>query len=517
MTGKKILWADDEIDLLKPHILFLEKKGYSVTAVPSGNDAVELVESEYFDIVFLDENMPGISGLEALQSIKTIDPTLPTIMITKSEEEHIMEEAIGSKINDYLIKPVNPNQILLAIKKNLDEKRLVGEHSSSAYQRQFREISMKLMGRMDMDDWMELYKKLVYWNMELDGTPDEALEEILKTQSSEANAQFSKFIQENYEDWLHGDEDAPIMSHTLFKDRISKELADSPEGLFLVVIDNLRFDQWKAIQPLLNEYFRIESEEMFMSILPTATQYARNAIFAGLLPSEIQKKYPNLWVGENDEGGKNMHEKELLETNLKRLGQNIPFSYNKVLNLNFGKKLVERFHELKRNKLNVIVYNFVDMLSHARTEMDMIKELADNAAAYRSLTLSWFEHSPLFELIKKIQESGSKMVITTDHGTIQVENPVKVIGDRATNTNLRYKTGRNLNFDDKEVYSVASPADIFLPKENISSSFIFTQSRDFFVYPNNQNHFTKHYKGTFQHGGISMEEMLIPYVSLVPR
>ena len=517
MTGKKILWADDEIDLLKPHIIFLEKKGYSVTAVPSGNDAVELVENEHFDIVFLDENMPGISGLEALQSIKTIDPTLPTIMITKSEEEHIMEEAIGSKINDYLIKPVNPNQILLAIKKNLDEKRLVGEHSSSAYQREFREISMKLMGRMDMQDWMELYKKLVYWNMELDGTPDEALEEILKTQSSEANAQFGKFIKENYEDWLHGDEDAPVMSHTLFKDKISHELKESPDGLFLVVIDNLRFDQWKAIQPLLNEYFRVENEEMFMSILPTATQYARNALFAGLLPSEIQKKYPNLWVGENQEGGKNMHEKELLQTNLKRLGHTIPISYNKVLNLNFGKKLVERFHELKKNKLNVIVYNFVDMLSHARTEMDMIKELADNSAAYRSLTLSWFEHSPLFELIKKIQESGSKMVITTDHGTIQVENPVKVVGDRATNTNLRYKTGRNLNFDQREVYAVASPSDIYLPKENISSSFIFTQSTDFFVYPNNQNHFTKHYKGTFQHGGISMEEMLIPYVSLVPR
>ena len=517
MAEKKILWADDEIDLLKPHIIFLEKKGYSVTAVPSGNDAIELVENEFFDIVFLDENMPGVSGLEALQSIKTIDPTLPTIMITKSEEEHIMEEAIGSKINDYLIKPVNPNQILLAVKKNLDEKRLVGEQASSAYQRQFREISMQLMGKMDTEDWMELYKKLVYWNVELDGTPDEALEEIFKTQSSEANAQFSKFIKQNYEDWLHGDDDAPTMSHTLFKQKISQEISDTTGSLFLIVIDNLRYDQWKAIQPVLNEYFRVEKEEMFLSILPTATQYARNALFAGLLPSEIRKKYPNLWVGENDEGGKNMHEKELLETNLKRLGHSIPFSYNKVLNLNYGKKLAERFHEFKNNKLNVIVYNFVDMLSHARTEMDMIKELADDAAAYRSLTLSWFEHSPLLELIKKIQESGSKMIITTDHGTIQVENPVKVVGDRATNSNLRYKTGRNLNYDEKDVYAVHNPEDIFLPKENISSSFIFTQDKDFFVYPNNQNQFVKHFRGTFQHGGISMEEMLIPFVTLLPR
>lgn len=514
MTGEKILWADDEIDLLKPHIMFLEAKGYHVSTVNNGKDAIEQVRENYFDIVFLDENMPGINGLAALQQIKEIDPSLPVIMITKSEEEHIMEDAIGSKISDYLIKPVNPNQILLSIKKNLDEKRLVSAKTSNDYRQEFREISMRLGDKMNISEWMDFYKKLVHWSMELEGTEDSGMAEIFNTQKLDANEQFSKFIRNNYTEWLKNSAGAPVMSHTLFKQQISPIIKQSAEPVFLVVIDNLRYDQWKVIQPRLKDYFRVEQEDIFMSILPTATHYARNAIFSGLMPSEMERLFPQYWKSEEDEGGKNLHEEDFLAAQLKRLGHDFKWSYNKITNLNAGKKLADSFNNLLNNKLNVIVYNFVDMLSHARTEMEVIKELADDEAAYRSITQSWFEHSPLLDILKKVSENNCTLIITTDHGTIKVENPVKVIGDRNTNTNLRYKAGKNLNYNAKEVFEIRNPAEAFLPKSNISTAFIFAMKNDFFVYPNNYNQFVNFYQNTFQHGGISMEEMLIPFVVL---
>jgi CheY-like chemotaxis protein len=514
MANPRILWADDEIDLLKPHILFLQSKGYEVVTVNNGNDAIEEARDNFFDIVFLDENMPGLSGLQVLGELKTFNPSLPVVMITKSEEEHIMEDAIGSKISDYLIKPVNPNQILLSIKKHLDEKRLRSEKTTSDYRQEFREISMRLGDRMDAAEWSEFYKKLTYWSMELQNSNDEGMSEIFKTQRSEANEQFTKFIKNNYLGWLKNSGTAPVMSHTLFKQRIAPVIKDSQENVFVLVIDNLRYDQWRVIQPKLQEMFRVENEEIFYSILPTATQYARNALFAGLMPSEIEKMFPNLWKNEDDEGGKNMHEEDFLGAQLKRLGFDFKWSYNKITNLAAGKKLSDNFSNLLNNKLNVIVYNFVDMLSHARTEMEVIKELADDEPAYRSITNSWIEHSPLLEILKKVAESNARLVITTDHGTVRVDNPVKVIGDRNTNTNLRYKAGRNLNYNPKEVFEIKNPADAFLPKVNVSTSFIFAVNTDFFVYPNNYNHFVNFYEHTFQHGGISMEEVLIPFVSL---
>lgn len=517
MERIKILWADDEIDLLKPHILFLEQKGYSVQSAQSGADAIDLIRDNGFDIVFLDENMPGLSGLETLSQIKKIDKELPVVMITKSEEEHIMEDAIGSQISDYLIKPVNPNQIILSIKKNLENKRLVREKISSAYQQEFRSIGMMLGDHLNFEEWKDIYKKLVFWELELSKSGEEGMEEILGMQKSEANNLFSRFIIRNYQTWLNGgNSHPPLLSHTIFRHKVIPEIENN-DTTFLILIDNLRYDQWKVIQPIINEYFRIESEDIYCSILPTATQYARNALFAGLLPSEIEKKYPKHWVNDDEEGGKNLHEEFFMNEQLKRLGKDIKTSYHKITNTQAGKKLAENISNLMGNRFNAIVYNFVDMLSHARTEMEVIRELADNEKAYRSITVSWLEHSPLLEILKKISQSGAKVIITTDHGTIKVSEPSKLIGDRNTNTNLRYKQGKNLNYEKKDVYEVKNPQEIYLPRPNVSTTFVFAREDKFFAYPNNYNYYVNYYRNTFQHGGISLEEILIPFIVLAKK
>ncbi|MCE2712220.1 MAG: PglZ domain-containing protein [Cryomorphaceae bacterium] len=490
----KILWADDEIELLKPHIMFLENKGYSVDPVNNGADAVEKSNQQDYDIVFLDENMPGISGLEALNRIKESKPYVPVVMITKSEEEHIMEEAIGSKIADYLIKPVNPNQILLSIKKNLDQSKLVSQKTNLSYQQEFRQLGMRLTDPLDAEEWADLYGKLVYWELELESAQDSGMKEILGMQKKEANKLFSRFVERNYIDWINGDEDAPVLIHTLVKDKIIP--LSEKRKTFVLVIDNLRYDQWKVLQPVLSKSFTLEKEEIVYSILPTATHYARNAFFAGLMPSEISKRFPQFWKNEEEEGGKNAHEKDFLEANLKRLGKNVKWSYNKITNLDAGKRLSDQFSQLKENDLNFIVYNFV---------------------AYRSLTVSWFEHSPLNEIVKKIAESGARLIITTDHGTVKVSQPVKIVGERSTNSNLRYKVGRGLSYNEKEVFRVADPSKVHLPSGKFAAEFVFAREDDYFVYPNNYNQFVNYYANTFQHGGISMEEVLIPFVVMDPK
>ncbi len=517
MSNINILWVDDEIDLLKPHILFLEQKNYIVTTCQSGTEAIEVIEEQNFDIVFLDENMPGLTGLETLSEIKEKKANIPVVMITKSEEEYIMEEAIGSKIADYLIKPVNPHQILLSLKKNLDHSRLVSEKTTSNYQQEFRKIAMDMAMVNSYEEWADLYQKLVFWEIQLEDIEDAGMFEILESQKNEANMQFGKFIDKNYEDWFQPNSEAPIMSHTLFRERIAPELSKEQPTL-LVVVDNLRYDQWKAFEPVVNNHYKKEKEEPFYSILPTATQYARNAIFSGLMPSDMEKLHPNFWKNDTDEGGKNLHENDFLTAQMKRLGlSHLKHEYYKITNLKNGRKLVDSFRGLKDNDLTVVVYNFVDMLSHAKTEMDVVKELASNDKAYRSLTVSWFKNSPLFEMIQQAQQLGFKLIITTDHGTINVKNPSKVVGDRDTSLNLRYKTGRSLTYEDKDVFAAENPKSIHLPSITMSSSFIFAKGDLFFAYPNNYNHYVSYYRNSYQHGGVSLEEMVIPFVVLNPR
>ena len=508
----RILWADDEIESLKPHVLFLEKKGYDVEAVNSGNEAVEKFNEKSFDLVFLDENMPGMNGLIALEEIKILSPSTPVVMITKSEEEMIMEEAIGKQISDYLIKPVNPNQILMAIKKLLDGKRLVSETSSTSYQQKFREIGSELNQSLDLEEWKELFKKLTYWEMQLE-LSDQNMTEILNMQKEEANQLFSKYIDRNYIDLLNND--STLISHRLLKNKLFPKLEHN--DYFLVVIDNLRYDQWLIIKPIIEELFSIEKEGIYSSIIPSTTQYARNALFSGLTPLEIKNKYPSKWIDEDTKEGKNLNEEFFLEENLKRNYISIKTSYNKITHLDAGKKLLSKFNNLLQNKLNTIVYNFVDTLSHARTDMEVIKELAEDEAAYRSITLSWFKHSPLYEMIKKISENGKKIMLTTDHGTIRVKNPTKVVGPKSTNSNMRYKVSKNLSYNKKDVSEAMNPEKLGLPKNNLSSAYIFAKENNYFVYPNNYHHFANLYNDTFQHGGISMEEILIPYVFLNPK
>ena len=518
MGVAKILWIDDEIDSLKSQIMFLQNKGYEVASLTNGFDGVDYVKENPVDVVLLDETMPGITGLETLAKIKELNSTIPVVLITKNETENLMEEAIGSQISDYLIKPVNPNQVLLSLKKILDNKRLVSEKTTTAYQQDFRNLFMALNSNPDVHEWMDIYKKLVYWEMEMDKTDSPEMREVFQTQKDEANTEFFKFVSRNYTKWVAPKAvDAPVMSHTLFKEKVLPQV-EKGVSTFFILIDNLRLDQWKAIQPIFAESFRILEEDTCMAILPTATQYARNAVFSGLLPVDIEKTYPSQWKNDDDEGGKNMFEEEFFRGQLKRLRRDdIKFSYTKVLHHDAGQQLVNNIHNLLNNDLNVIVYNFVDMLSHARTEMEVLKELASDERSYRSITQSWFTHSPLYEALKKISDKNIRIVLATDHGSIRVQRPAKVVGDRQTTTNIRYKHGRNLNYDNKDVLAFRDPREAGLPVPNVNSSYIFARENVYLCYPNNYNHFANFYRNTFQHGGVSLEEMIVPVVRMEPK
>ena len=515
MINGAILWADDEIEHLKAHIIFLEKKGYEVVTVTNGSDAIEQCRQRNFDIIMLDEMMPGLTGLETLQTIKEITPATPVVMVTKSEEEDIMDQAIGSKIADYLIKPVNPNQILLTLKKNIHRKEIVTEVTQTGYQQSYLNISQQIDSCKTAEDWMNIYKRIVHWELEL-SSADSNMTEMLQMQKEEANIGFAQYIRNNYLGWVAPKPtDHPMLSNEIFKKKIFPAI-DNGEKVFLIVIDNFRYDQWRMLAPEIGDMFDID-EELYFSILPTATQYARNAIFSGLMPTKIAELFPELWVDEDEEEGKNLNEGPLIKTQIERYRRHDTFSYHKINDSAGAEKFLQQLNSLSANDLNVAVVNFVDMLSHARTESKMVRELANNESAYRSITLSWFRHSVMSDLLRRLSQTDYKVIVTTDHGSIRVSRAVKIIGDRNTNTNLRYKLGKNLNYNSKELFVIKEPLKAQLPAPNISTSYVFATGDSFFAYPNNYNYYVSYYKDTFQHGGISMEEMIVPLVTLVPK
>ncbi len=516
MSNGIILWVDDEIELLKAHILFLEKKGYEVVTASNGPDAIDECGKRTFDLIMLDEMMPGLTGLETLQRIKEIQSATPVVMVTKSEEENIMDQAIGSKIADYLIKPVNPNQILLTLKKNIHRKEIVTEVTQSGYQQNYQNIAMQIDDAKTLDDWKTVYKRLVHWELEL-SSADSQMTDMLKMQKEEADNGFAKYIKNNYMTWVdeRNRQERPLMSPDIFKKKIFP-LIDKGEKVFLIVIDNFRYDQWRVLAQEIGDQFDIE-EDMYISILPTATQYARNAIFSGLMPDKIAKMFPDLWVDEDEEEGKNLNEGPLIQTQVDRYRRHDSYSYNKINDSTGSERFLEKLNTLRGNDLNVVVVNFIDMLSHARTESKMVRELANNESAYRSITLSWFRHSVISELFKRLAGSEYKIILTTDHGSIRASKPVKIVGDRNTNTNLRYKLGKNLSYNPKEVFAIREPHKAQLPAPNLSTTYVFATGDSFFAYPNNYNYYVSYYKDTFQHGGISMEEMLIPLITLSSR
>ncbi len=515
MKKIRILWVDDEIEFLRPQIIFLQGKGYDIDTASNGVDAVEKVKKEMYDVILLDEQMPGLSGLETLEQIKEIVPGVPVVMITKSEEEDLMEQAIGSKISDYLIKPVRPQQLLHTLKKLTEESKIREAHVVSKYQSEFMQISQQVMTAATFDDWVKIYERLVYWDIELGDAGSEGMESVLADQKDEANREFARFVQKNYPRWF-GEGDKPVLSPQVFRKWVFPKIKAGDKTV-IIIVDNLRYDQWKVLYGLIKDYFVLEQEEIFCSILPTVTQYARNAMFAGLMPLEINRLFPQYWRFDEEEGRKNEFEQELLTEQIKRESLNIKYAYRKIRNQAEGKRILEELPNLLNNDLIVLVYNFVDMLSHARTEMDMIRELARDEKAFRALTGTWFEHSYMYPLMQVLGGKEIRLGITTDHGSINVEVPVKIVGDRDTTTNLRYKLGKNLNYNPKEVFAVRHPEDIHLPKDHITSTFVFAREKQYLVYPKNMNYYVRYFKGTFQHGGVSMEEMLVPFALLKPR
>ena len=522
MKPKRILWVDDEIELLRSHIIFLSEKGYEVDTVTNGEDAVASVKEKTYDLIFLDEMMAGMGGLETLGEIKEINSEIPVVMVTKSEEETLMNDAIGGKINDYLTKPVNPSQILLVCKKLLEGRKITGQYAAKDYLQDFNEISRQLLTNPDYDEWIEIYLKLTGWDVELDTHPEIDLRQTLNDQKKEANKEFSKFVEKNYKDWitLKHDEYRPKLTPEIAENFLFDILKKENKTLFFFVLDCLRMDQWLVMEKHLSEFFKID-KEYYYSILPTATPYARNSLFSGLFPSEIEKYYPQLWQsGDDDENSMNRYEKELLQLLLDRRKIKLrnDLKYIKIIDPEVGKNFENNILSYKNTHFTAVVVNFLDMIAHGRSDSDLLKEIAPDESAYRSLTNSWFIHSSLFSTFKSIAKMDNvRIVITTDHGSIRSLRGAKVLGDREASTNLRFKYGRNLKVDDKHALFIKNSEEYKLPKRGVTINYIIAKEDYYFVYPTDYHKYLTYYKDTFQHGGISMEEMILPVITMEPK
>jgi len=520
-SEKTILWVDDEIDLLKAHVLLLEERGYKVETAANGEDALILVRTRRYDLVFLDEMMPGMGGLRTLSEMKEIAPSTPVVMITKNEAESLMEEAIGGKISDYLTKPVNPSQILLAVKKILEGKKIAGEHVSRDYTQEFQSINRRLMAPMDERDWADLYQKLTAWDLEMDVHPELGLRQTLLDQKRDCNLEFGKFIERNYRTWIDGDPGTrPALSVDVVERYVLPHLK-GPGPVFFFVVDCLRLDQWTVMESLLQEYFFVMERDLYYSILPTATPYSRNAIFSGLFPSELEQRFPEIWTsGEDDETSRNRNEHQLLDKLLerKKIQLKPESKYIKILDAEFGRQVEQNILSYLSGRLTAIVVNFVDMLAHGRSDSPLLKEIAPDEAAYRSLTGSWFQHSSLFGMLKILsKQKNVTIVLTTDHGSVRCLRGSRIVGDREASSNLRYKYGRNLKVDDRQAVFVKKPADFKLPRGSVTTNYVFAKEDFYFVYPTDYHKYLNQYRDSFQHGGISMEEVILPVVTLRPK
>lgn len=510
----RILWADDEIDQLKAHILFLKDKGFDIHPVTNGSDAVDMVVNREFDLVFLDEQMPGMDGLQTLERIKDIAPLLPVVMITKSEEESIMEDAIGRHISDYLIKPVNPNQILLTVKRVLERRRIQSETASQRFLGRFGQLSRMVEEADTRTEWIEIYRQLLRWEHELK-EGDDTLQDILAEQFKQANAAFSRFVVRNYRGWLDGKE-KPVLSPDIFPNYVFP-LLDRDRPVVFILIDCMRFDQWMEFERHLSPLFQIDTD-FYYSILPTATPYSRNAIFSGLYPSRIREAHPDLWEDDTDENSLNRHEEELLGRQLQRHRLPHSFRYRKVLTAQDGRKSLTQLSESLQVPLSAFVYNFVDTLVHSRSDSDVLRELAPDARAFRSVADSWFQHSTLFQLFRELAAREVTVVVTTDHGSIRAMRDTLVYGDRHASVSLRYKHGRGLKAEDpSSVFTIDRPRDYLLPQSPQINSYLIALEDHYFVYPTQYHKYQNKYRDTFQHGGISMEEMILPVATLTPR